>query len=301
MESLWPRVEPLLAQVTKPARYIGGELGARSPSTTTRRCRGCSSTPTPTRSACPTRGCRSSTRSSTSATTPWPSGPTPRGSTWRRPCDRPGCPCSPSRTTCRRRSFDVLAFNLSAELVYTNVLNLIDLAGVPVQAADRDARRPASWWPAGTAPSTPSRWPTSWTASSWGTARRRSGRCNAVIAAWQGRPGPRAGPSGPPDGSRCSGPWPSCPGSTCRPATRPTTSRGPTRPRRARRACPGWSGPLPGSPRPPSGWRSGPSPTWASGPTRNSSWCRSSRWSTTASTSSCSGAAPGGAGSARPG
>ncbi len=29
--------------------------------------------------------------------------------------------------------FDVLAFNLSAELVYTNVLNLIDLAGLPVR------------------------------------------------------------------------------------------------------------------------------------------------------------------------
>ena len=27
--------------------------------------------------------------------------------------------------------FDVLAFNLSAELVYTNLLNLVDLAGVP--------------------------------------------------------------------------------------------------------------------------------------------------------------------------
>ena len=34
-------------------------------------------------------------------------------------------------------AFDVLAFNLSAELVYTNVLNLIDLAGVPLHAADR--------------------------------------------------------------------------------------------------------------------------------------------------------------------
>src|ERR1035438_327227 len=30
MESLWPQVEPLLAQVTKPARYIGGELGAQA-------------------------------------------------------------------------------------------------------------------------------------------------------------------------------------------------------------------------------------------------------------------------------
>ena len=33
--------------------------------------------------------------------------------------------------------FDIIAFNLSAELVYTNVLNCIDLAGVPVRAAER--------------------------------------------------------------------------------------------------------------------------------------------------------------------
>src|SRR5271166_6209691 len=30
MESLWPRIEPLLWGVAKPARYIGGEQGARS-------------------------------------------------------------------------------------------------------------------------------------------------------------------------------------------------------------------------------------------------------------------------------
>jgi radical SAM family uncharacterized protein len=35
------------------------------------------------------------------------------------------------------RAFDVLAFNLSAELVYTNVLNMIDLAGLPVRSAAR--------------------------------------------------------------------------------------------------------------------------------------------------------------------
>src|SRR5205823_8005493 len=38
--------------------------------------------------------------------------------------------------------FDVIAFNLSAELVYTNVLNCIDLAGVPVRAADRAPEHP---------------------------------------------------------------------------------------------------------------------------------------------------------------
>ena len=38
--------------------------------------------------------------------------------------------------------FDVLAFNLSAELIYTNLLNCIDLAGVPVRAADRRPEHP---------------------------------------------------------------------------------------------------------------------------------------------------------------
>lgn len=33
--------------------------------------------------------------------------------------------------------FDLLAFNLSAELTYTNLLNMIDLAGCPVRSADR--------------------------------------------------------------------------------------------------------------------------------------------------------------------
>ena len=33
--------------------------------------------------------------------------------------------------------FDILAFNLSSELVFTNVLEMIDLAGIPLHAADR--------------------------------------------------------------------------------------------------------------------------------------------------------------------
>lgn len=38
--------------------------------------------------------------------------------------------------------FDLLAFNLSAELTYTNLLNCIDLAHVPVRAADRSPQHP---------------------------------------------------------------------------------------------------------------------------------------------------------------
>jgi radical SAM family uncharacterized protein len=38
--------------------------------------------------------------------------------------------------------FDVLAFNLAAELTYTNVLNCVDLAGVPVRTEDRRPEHP---------------------------------------------------------------------------------------------------------------------------------------------------------------
>ncbi len=39
-------------------------------------------------------------------------------------------------------AFDVLAFNLSAELTYTNLLNCIDLAGVPVRSENRTGDDP---------------------------------------------------------------------------------------------------------------------------------------------------------------
>jgi radical SAM superfamily enzyme YgiQ (UPF0313 family) len=38
--------------------------------------------------------------------------------------------------------FDVIAFNLSAELVFTNLLECLDLAGVPVRAEARDPEHP---------------------------------------------------------------------------------------------------------------------------------------------------------------
>lgn len=38
--------------------------------------------------------------------------------------------------------FDVIGFSLGYELTYTNVLNMLDLAGIPVRTADRDSRHP---------------------------------------------------------------------------------------------------------------------------------------------------------------
>src|SRR3546814_20485635 len=38
--------------------------------------------------------------------------------------------------------FDVIAFNLSSELVYTNLLECLDLARVPIRSADRGGEQP---------------------------------------------------------------------------------------------------------------------------------------------------------------
>ncbi len=40
------------------------------------------------------------------------------------------------------RSFDVIGFSLSNELCYTNVLNMLDLAGIPVRRSDRNEEDP---------------------------------------------------------------------------------------------------------------------------------------------------------------
>ncbi len=40
------------------------------------------------------------------------------------------------------RDFDVLGFSLSFELCYTNVLNVLDLSGIPLRASERDASFP---------------------------------------------------------------------------------------------------------------------------------------------------------------
>ena len=63
----------------------------------------------------------------------------PPGSIWSRRCGRAGVPLFSVEQHLPASAFDVLAFNLSAELVYTNVVNLIDLAGVPLHATERGA------------------------------------------------------------------------------------------------------------------------------------------------------------------
>lgn len=139
MTSLWTRVEPLLARVRKPARYIGCEDGAIEPRHGPGKVAWLLAYPDVYEVGLPNQGLQIlyeilNERADAVA-------------------ERTYAPWVDLEALMRERSiplfsvdthraagdFDVIAFNLSAELVYTNVLNMLDLAGVPIHA---DRRRP---------------------------------------------------------------------------------------------------------------------------------------------------------------
>ncbi len=140
--SLWPRIEPLLAQVTKPARYIGGELGARKPLHEPGRVAWLLIYPDTYEIGLPNQGLQilyeilneREDALAERAYAPWVD--------MEEAMRRCGLPLFSLETTTAAAEFDLLAFNLSAELTYTNVLNLIDLAGLPVRAAARSDEAP---------------------------------------------------------------------------------------------------------------------------------------------------------------
>jgi radical SAM family uncharacterized protein len=137
MTSLWPRLEPLLAQVQKPARYIGGEDGAGSPIHAPGKVAWLLLYPDTYEVGQPNQGLQIlyeilNERDDAVAErsyAPWLD------------LDRlmrsNALPLFSLESHRPAGSFDVMAFNLAAELVYTNVLNCVDLAGVPVRSADR--------------------------------------------------------------------------------------------------------------------------------------------------------------------
>ncbi len=142
MQSLWPRVEPLLSQVTKPARYIGGELGAQAPEHGEGSVAWLLLYPDTYEIGLPNQGLQilyeilneRDDAVAERAYAPWGDMEAAMRSA--------GVPLFSLENHLAAGSFDVLAFNLSAELVYTNVLNLIDLAGLPVHAAERGSDHP---------------------------------------------------------------------------------------------------------------------------------------------------------------
>ncbi len=137
MESLWPQVEPLLAQVTKPARYIGGELGAQTCEHRDGQLSWLLVYPDTYEIGLPNQGLQilyeilneRDDAVAERAYAPWVD--------MEAAMREAGVPLFSLENHLPASAFDVIAFNLSAELVYTNVLNLLDLAGLPVRAAAR--------------------------------------------------------------------------------------------------------------------------------------------------------------------
>ncbi len=140
--TIWPELEPLLGQVQKPARYIGGELGARSPEHGPGKVAWLLLYPDAYEVGLPNQGLQIlyeilNERPDAVAErsyAPWTDLEAQLRAT--------GLPLFSVDTHRPATDFDVLAFNLSAELVYTNVLNCVDLAGAPVRAADRGGEHP---------------------------------------------------------------------------------------------------------------------------------------------------------------
>src|SRR5437660_6248020 len=142
MTSLWPRIEPLLAHVQKPARYIGCEDGAQSPEHGPDKVAWLLVYPDTYEIGLPNQGLQIlyeiiNERADAFAErsyAPW--------TDLEQQLRSRGLPLFSVDSHHAAGDFDVLAFNLSAELVYTNVLSCIDLAGVPVRAADRRPEHP---------------------------------------------------------------------------------------------------------------------------------------------------------------
>src|SRR3954454_2953698 len=142
MTSVWAQLEPLLPQVQQPARYIGCEDGAQTPEHAPHKVSWLLTYPDTYEIGLPNQGLQilyeilnerdDAVAERTYA--PW----TDLEVLLR----EHGLPLFSVDTHRPAGAFDIFAFNLSAELVYTNVLNCIDLAGVPVRAVDRSPEHP---------------------------------------------------------------------------------------------------------------------------------------------------------------
>jgi radical SAM family uncharacterized protein len=142
MTALWARIETLLGQVQKPARYIGCEDGAIVPQHGPGKVAWLLAYPDTYEIGLPNQGLQilyeilnergDAVAERTYA--PWTDlAPLLR---------RHGVPLFSVDTHRGAGDFDILAFNLSSELVFTNVLEMIDLAGMPVHACDRRPEHP---------------------------------------------------------------------------------------------------------------------------------------------------------------
>ncbi|MCZ7526996.1 MAG: hypothetical protein M5U14_11795 [Acidimicrobiia bacterium] len=142
MSTLWPRIEPLLARVEKPARYVGSERGSLRPVHRPGQVSWLLVYPDTYEVGLPNQGLQIlyeilNERDDAVAErsyAPWVDLTAELRSA--------GVPLFSVDTHRDAGGFDVLAFNLSAELVFTNVLECLDLAGVPVRSEHRRPEDP---------------------------------------------------------------------------------------------------------------------------------------------------------------
>jgi len=142
MGSLWDQLEPLLARVEKPARYIGCEDGAIVPNYVDGAVSWLLAYPDTYEIGLPNQGLQilyEILNERDDAVAERSYAPWTDLEVELRNADIPLFSVDTHRAA---GDFDVIAFNLSSELVYTNVLNCIDLAKVPVRVEDRDHTHP---------------------------------------------------------------------------------------------------------------------------------------------------------------
>jgi radical SAM superfamily enzyme YgiQ (UPF0313 family) len=194
-----------LSQVTKPARYIGGELGARVPEHGDDSVAWLLIYPDTYEIGLPNQGLQilyeilneRDDAVAERAYAPWVD--------MEAAMRTAGVPLFSLESHLAAGSFDVLAFNLSAELVYTNVLNLIDLAGVAVHTAERTRDDPLVV-AGGHCAFNPEPLADFVDCFVLGDGEEAVGEMNAVIAAWKAQgPGPADRTPGAPPGDRTPG------------------------------------------------------------------------------------------------
>jgi radical SAM family uncharacterized protein len=137
MTTIWPQLERLLPNVEKPARYIGCEDGSVTPEHAPHKVAWLLAYPDTYEIGLPNQGLQilyeilNERDDAVAERTycPW--------TDLARELRAARLPLFSVDTHRPAADFDVVAFNLSAELVYTNVLECLDLAGVPLHAERR--------------------------------------------------------------------------------------------------------------------------------------------------------------------
>lgn len=146
MTTLWPRLEPILGRVQKPARYIGCEDGMTDADWNKigadQGVAWLMTYPDTYEIGLPNQGLQilyeiineRPDAVAERAYAPW--------SDLEAEMRAANIPLFSVDSHRAASEFDIIAFNLSSELVYTNVLNMIDLAGAPIRSAERTPEHP---------------------------------------------------------------------------------------------------------------------------------------------------------------